>query len=121
MLPLPDLETLISTSLQERINELEPTLQLQPGTLQLTPEKGYSARSVSSLTHQGQPLGTGTLYTLVFAPGNGTGTQEHYALDTIPPQWTPRNKQGAAELFISVGTYHERKWLAGITSLHAAT
>ncbi len=119
---LQQLEHLIQVSLQERLQEIDPTLILQPQTpLAHTPDKGYYAKAIHALHWKEQPLGTGKLVTIVFRPGEGTGNHLDYQLTNIPPAWTPRNKTGTAELFISIGTYHEGLWHTGVTSLSAVT
>ncbi|MDO8556107.1 MAG: hypothetical protein Q7R96_02955 [Nanoarchaeota archaeon] len=117
---LPTLDNLVQESLQWRARELSDEVHIQPSLpFQQTPDKGYTAKTITTLTWKKQPLGTLTI--IAFSPGDGTGSQEHYQLPNTPSAWTPRNKQGIAELFIAVGTYHQGAWYDGITSLHAVT
>lgn len=68
--------------------------------LQLTPEKSNSARSVSDLAFMGEKIGS--LYVIVFKPGEGTGDESGYRLSDLQvdapyPNKTliiPRNKTG---------------------------
>jgi hypothetical protein len=65
-------------------------------------------------------LGSGVAYHVLFRPMQGTGNRNDYEIPQIPESWTPRKKQGLAELFLSVGTW-DGNWHDGVNSLTAMT
>lgn len=60
-----------------------------------------------------------------FEPGDGTGAHPKdgpkYHLEHVPEKYTPRDKEGYAELFLSIGTVYNTLFIPKITSLEEVT
>ncbi|MFH1803015.1 MAG: hypothetical protein ABH864_06240 [archaeon] len=118
----PDFEAIrevTNLGLQERATELGGAVRIGEveGFELMPPERGYTARGKAGITRSGSPLGSGTLYTVLFTPGQGTGDRTNYHLLDHPARWTPRRKDGYAELFMAIGTGYRSKWFPGVNSL----
>ncbi len=87
--------------------------------LQLTPDKGYTARGEAKLVYSKRPLGIIT--PVLFRPDDGTGNNRFFQITGVPPKFTPRKKSDYAELYLSIGTAYDTEWLEGITSLEEHT
>ncbi|MEK6898661.1 MAG: hypothetical protein AABW79_01020 [Nanoarchaeota archaeon] len=86
-------------------------------SLELMPEKGYTAKGEASIHYQGKPLGNGKVVTILFRPGEGTGNNNDFNIKGVRPSWNPRIKNDYAELFMAIGTGYQDKWLSGMTAL----
>jgi len=82
-------------------------IRFEPKTLQLTPEKAYTARAEIPVSYDRE---VGTLYAILFCPGDGTGDAKTYSLSDViipkdlqfkekPERVVPRKKTCAFEVF----------------------
>ena len=107
-------------SLSNSVARLGADFSFNPlGVFEFAPRKGYSAKFSSSLTYQGRQVGGGKVETLLFMPEDGTGNDKDFKFAELPAKWTPRKKEGVAELFIAAGTGYYDVWLQQVTSLGA--
>jgi hypothetical protein len=75
--------------------------------LKETPDKLYTAKGGAFMFHN--TVSAGRLTTILFQPGDNTGNQS----------WVPRQKEGEAELYISIGSSVDGGWFPGLTHLVA--
>ncbi|MDP3881324.1 MAG: hypothetical protein Q8Q31_00405 [Nanoarchaeota archaeon] len=106
-------------ALSARVNSIQPNARLTiDKRFEFTPDKGYSAKASTNVEESGgRPLGSGTATLIMFRQGDGTGNAQDYQIEGLEAKHTPRNKEGAAELYISIGTFFNGSWIPGITCL----
>lgn len=122
-LNLDAINPLVEAELQKRMRELgegfaiQNVKPLEPTDRSASPPYRYSAKGQAEITYQGRPLGSGKITTVVFGPGEGTGSHASMRLDGIAEAWTPREKSGYAEVVMALGTGYNSRWISGLISL----
>jgi hypothetical protein len=117
-LNLEAISQVVEDELRNRFSELNSNFEVngvQP--LHTIPGKGYTAIGQGEVLYQGEQVGNGTVYTILFRPGDGTGSNVNFEIKGVPSKWTPRIKVDYAEVFLAIGTYYQKVWFPGITSL----
>lgn len=103
---------------QERVRELgHDVLVSKLSPFEVIPKKGYTARAQADVAFMGRPLGNGTIYAVLFGPGDGTGARKGRQSDDPLDGWFPRKKTDHVELGIAIGTGYDRNWRDGLNHL----
>ncbi|HLC53579.1 MAG TPA: hypothetical protein VJK03_03465 [Candidatus Nanoarchaeia archaeon] len=119
---LTKIDAVIKGELEEALYELNKGFKIENmGRLELMADKPYTAISKTSVSYDRRPLGNGTVSTVLFMPGDGTGSTKDFQHPGILPEWTPRLKEGYAELFIPIATIDGDNCIRGATSLDLVT
>ena len=119
---LPAINEVVTQELYGLANDLGPGFSVSGiCPLELTPQKGYTAKGTANLSYDGRPFGGGQLTTILFQPRDGTGSKDGFnpRFVALFPKETPRVKEGYAELFLPLGTIRGEEWKPGITCLSA--
>ncbi|MFA5259335.1 MAG: hypothetical protein WC979_05890 [Candidatus Pacearchaeota archaeon] len=122
-LNLDAINPIVEAELQKRMSELgagfdvQNIQALEPTNRSISIPYKYSAKGQAEITYNGKPLGSGKITTVVFGPGEGTGSHFSMQLEGVAEAWTPREKSGYAEVVMALGTGYNSRWASGLISL----